>query len=77
MALSRPYIMDLPAMNDKMEGNHVISPTALPTPILKELIREFVRLEAHCDQARGLCEHNVGLIIKGQDPIPYPTITIP
>jgi len=36
---------------------------ALPTPKLKEIIREFTRLSAHCDKARAICSHNIGQII--------------
>ena len=74
---SHPYIMDLSEMELKMAGTHATSPEVIPTPVLKEIIREFVRLEAHCDDARALCSHNIGLIINGGTPIPYPDIPKP
>jgi hypothetical protein len=75
MAYSRPYIMDLPGMNDKLDGRHrEAQPEAIPPPRLKEIIREFVRLQAHCDCARKLCSDNVGKIINNEDPLPYPTL---
>lgn len=78
MAYSRPYIMDLSEVELKLAGNHTLFPDGpIPTPKLKEIIREFVRLEAHCDDAKGLCEHNVGQIINGGDILPYPPITVP
>jgi len=67
---SHPYIMDITAFNDKIDDK-------LPTPKLKELSREFVRLLAHCDDARDLCSYNIEQIIKGGTVIPYPDISSP
>lgn len=62
-------------MNSKLEGTHTLYPQfAIPTPKLKEIILEFVRLEGHCDKARALCSYNVGQIINDGDVIPYPDI---
>jgi hypothetical protein len=70
--------MDLPGMNDKLDGKHdEFAPEALPTPKLKEIIREFVRLQGHCDCARQLCSENVRRIINGDPndpPLPYPSL---
>lgn len=75
---SHPYIMDISQMNDKLEGKHEMFPMgAIPTPKLKEIIREFVRLHGHCDEARALCSYNVGQIIADGDVIPYCEITMP
>jgi hypothetical protein len=77
MAFTRPYIMDPPEMDRKLEGNHELFPQgAISTPKLKEIIREFVRLEGHCDDAKALCEYNVGKIISGGAG-PWPLIKYP
>jgi hypothetical protein len=71
-AYSHPYIMDLEEMNLKLEGSHVEFPRSpIPPPKLQEIIREFTRLEAHCDKARAICSHNIGQIILGKDLLDY------
>ncbi len=64
---SHPYIMDISAVDDKLGVGLTRSiQDAIPRPKMIEIIREFVRLEAHCDDARALCSHNIGLIIEGE-----------
>jgi len=75
---SHPYIMDITAFNDKLEGTHPdFADGPIPTPKLKEISREFVRLLAHCDDARDLCSHNLKQIIDGGTVLPYPDISVP
>ena len=74
---SHPYIMDISQMKDKLDGGPGFPWGPIPPAKLKEIILEFVRLHGHCDEARALCSYNIGKIINGEDPIPYPDIMLP
>ena len=75
---SHPYIMDITQVQRKLDGEHpIITGDPLEPEKLRGIIEEFVKLEAHCDDAKALCSYNIGQIISSGKVESYPKIKVP